>query len=175
MRTFFISDMHFGHANIMKYSNRPFKTVEEMDSTIIKNWNEKVTNNDRVFILGDICMDRSSETVDKIMPKLNGQKFLIKGNHDYFLDNKSTLKYFGWVKDHYKLNINGHKVVLFHYPILDWDCKFHGAVHCYGHIHNNTTFDIGLAYNVGVDVNDFKPISWEEICEKLKIPPIYQK
>ena len=77
---FVIADTHFGHENVIKYCNRPFKNADDMNYRIIKAWNETVSNNDTVFVLGDFAFGR--EVVTQIAPKLNGRKILIKGNHD---------------------------------------------------------------------------------------------
>lgn len=181
MKTFFIGDTHFSHKNIIKYEDRPFQDENHMDYEMIKNWNSVVGKNDRVFILGDFCMDSTGEQAIKIANQLNGQKFLIRGNHDYWAKNKEASDKFGWIKDYYLLKHNGYKIALFHYPIAVWDCKHHGSVHLYGHIHSNRdnhhplVADIGLALNVGVDVNDFKPLEWSEICKKLGIDELNKR
>lgn len=77
---FVIADTHFGHENVIKYCNRPFKNADDMNYRIIKAWNETVSNNDTVFVLGDFAFGR--EAVTQIAPRLNGRKILIKGNHD---------------------------------------------------------------------------------------------
>ena len=81
MKIFVIADTHFGHENIIKYCNRPFKTVKEMDEAMIKNWNETVTNKDVVIHLGDFGIG-SKEYISSIVKRLNGKKILIMGNHD---------------------------------------------------------------------------------------------
>lgn len=80
MNTFVIADPHFDHANIIKYCNRPYADVAEMNKDLIKRWNAVVRKEDKVYILGDFSLGR--EAVEKITPKLNGIKYLIKGNHD---------------------------------------------------------------------------------------------
>ena len=81
MKVFIISDTHFGHENIIKYCNRPFSSVEEMDEKMIKNWNETVSNNDVVLHLGDFGLGKK-EYIASIVKRLNGKKILIMGNHD---------------------------------------------------------------------------------------------
>jgi calcineurin-like phosphoesterase family protein len=169
MSIFFTSDTHFYHKNIIKYENRPFNSVEEMNTAMIENWNETVEPNDEVYILGDFAF-ADGKTVNELLKRLNGKKYLIKGNHDSFLRDKDFDKsLFAWVKDYHVLNYNNHKYVLFHYPIKVWDCKHHDAIHCYGHVHskmvNHHKFldDLVNAYNVGVDVNDFTPISIDDL------------
>ena len=81
MNTWIISDTHFGHENIIKYCNRPFSSVEEMDARMIKLWNNVVKKNDIVYHLGDFGVG-NKEYISKIVSKLNGRIFLILGNHD---------------------------------------------------------------------------------------------
>lgn len=85
MKYFIISDTHFNHENIIKYCNRPFKSVDEMNRAMIKNWNETVSNKDIVIHLGDVALG-SKEEAKKIIQQLNGRKILIKGNHDNWTD-----------------------------------------------------------------------------------------
>ena len=80
-KTFYIADTHFGHKNIINFDNRPFSSTKEMEDVIVKNWNSVVTNDDDVYILGDFCWDKEDEWI-RILNRLNGRKFLIKGNHD---------------------------------------------------------------------------------------------
>lgn len=174
-KIFFISDTHFCHTNILKYENRPFNSVEEMNTSLVNKWNNKVSKTDEVYILGDFSFGNEEETLS-ILNKLNGQKYLILGNHDHVVKkSKSVRDKFAWVKDYYMLKLKTHnlKIVMMHYPLAVWDCKHHGAIHLYGHIHSN----IGNhslekeelnSFNVGVDVNNFEPISLDEILEKLK-------
>lgn len=171
-RIFFTSDTHFAHNNILKYENRPFKDINDMDNSLIVNWNNKISSTDDIYILGDFSFGDKDYTL-KLLNKLNGNKFLIKGNHDYVLKDSEVRNKFAWVKDYYVLKHNNMKFVLFHYPIQVWDCKHHGAVHLYGHIHSNLgnhsmEYNIQNSYNVGVDVNDFTPIELNEILKKIR-------
>lgn len=171
-KIFFISDTHFGHKNILKYEDRPFKTIEEMDDALITNWNSKVSNTDSIYILGDFSFGDKDYTI-KLLNKLNGNKFLIKGNHDHVLKERDVYNKFAWVKDYYILKHNNLKLVLFHYPIQVWDCRHHNSIHLYGHIHSNKgnhsmEYNISNSYNVGADVNNFTPIELNEILIKLR-------
>lgn len=172
MSIFFTSDTHFSHKNIIEYENRPFSGIEEMDAYMIWRWNEKVKPTDSVYILGDFIFGKGADA-NKILRKLNGNKHLIKGNHDHFLkDGNFNKSLFNWVKDYYVLKYNKMKFILFHYPIQVWDCQHYGAIHLYGHIHSNQgehvmEYDLPNSYNVGVDVNGYEPVSMEEILNKL--------
>jgi calcineurin-like phosphoesterase family protein len=165
---YFIADTHFNHENIIRHSKRPFKNAIEMNNVIITNWNEIVSNNDDIYILGDFAF-ADGKTVNNILSQLNGRKYLLRGNHDSFMGNRDfNFKLFQWIKDYYVLRNNGQKYILFHYPIEEWDGAFHGSIHLYGHIHNNRVYDNGKCLNVGVDVNNFKPISIDEINKRME-------
>ncbi len=165
---YYIADTHFNHSNIIQYCNRPFNNVEEMNEELIKRWNNKVTNKDEVFILGDFIFANKWEEVDKILNRLNGKKYLIKGNHDHYLKDKSGNPEFRfeYVRDISEHKDEGHTVILCHYPMLSWNKSFHGSILLYGHIHNNPLpYTPPNSYNVGVDVNDFEPKTLKEIME----------
>lgn len=170
MSIFFTADTHFCHKNIIKYEDRPFNSIEEMNEIMIKKWNAKVRPTDTIYILGDFIFS-DGVTATQLVKRLNGKKYLIKGNHDLFLkDNKFDRSLLGWIKDYYLLKNNNIKYVLFHYPIQVWDCKHYGSIHLYGHVHSNhhpLLVQLGKAYNVGVDVNNYTPISLEEVLRKL--------
>lgn len=159
MKTFFTSDNHFGHKNILKFENRPFSTVEEMDEYMIKQWNNKVSNNDIVYILGDFSFYNKIKT-NEILEMLNGKKILITGNHD-----KSALecKYrFEYISPLHEIKINKINVVLCHYPMLKWNKSHYGSIQLHGHTHSNL-MGITNQYNVGVDINNLVPCELEEI------------
>lgn len=83
-KIFFTSDLHFGHENVLRFDNRPFETVEEMDDELIKRWNDKVGKGDLVYVLGDLIWKTATNEAVQIIKRLNGQIILIKGNHDRF-------------------------------------------------------------------------------------------
>ena len=134
MKQLYISDTHFSHKNILHYDNRPFKSTEEMDEEMIRRWNEAVAPEDHVYILGDFHWGKESEWID-ILPRLNGQKTLILGNHD--ITPQKSRKYFADVKDYKVVDDNGRRVVLCHYPIPCYKNHFYGWYHLYGHVHNS--------------------------------------
>lgn len=137
---FYIADTHFGHANILKYDNRPFMSVEEMDKTIINNWNKVVSNTDTVYMLGDVSWyPRFTEKTGEILNKLNGYKILIRGNHDNRLSSLDK-GCFCEIMDYAEITDTRGGVntiiVLSHYPIPFYKNMLHGNYHFYGHIHN---------------------------------------
>lgn len=99
-KIFFTSDLHFGHENVIGFDNRPFSSVEEMDAELIKRWNEKVSAGDLVYVLGDFIWKTRNNDAPALLNSLNGQKYLIKGNHDRFLHNAKAIAALAAVKDY---------------------------------------------------------------------------
>lgn len=140
---YFISDLHFGHRNILSFDNRPFITVEENDIAIINNWNDVVNIDDDVYILGDLGYYNVMKMVE-IINSLNGNKHLIIGNHDKkFLKNKCFRECFVEICDYKEIKLeNGFGIVLCHYPIPCYNNHFYGWVHLYGHVHNSFEYNM---------------------------------
>lgn len=161
----FTADLHFDHKNIIKYCNRPFNSVIEMNETLISNWNGRVHKDDLVYILGDF----SFKHPDKYLEKLNGTKILIFGNHD---DTK-VRKHKGLFKAVYdilKIKYNKKTIMLCHYAMRVWAKSHFGSYHLYGHSHG-TLPPFGKSLDVGVDCNEYKPISIDEVVYKLEVAP----
>lgn len=174
MATYFTADLHLDHIKVIDYEGRPFSSVEEMNETIITNWNSRISNVDQVYILGDFVWGKG-EDANRFLKRLNGQKFLVRGNHDHFTkDNKFDKNLVGWVKDYHVLRKDDNIFVLMHYPIYVWDRKDHGSIHLYGHVHRDKSMhhpllsSLGRAMNVGVDVTNFTPVSIEEVLHFIK-------
>jgi calcineurin-like phosphoesterase family protein len=159
---YFSADFHFYHNNILKYCNRPFKDVIEMNETIVANYNNKVTEQDTVWFLGDFSFT-DKHRAKTLFNRLNGNKFLIKGNHD----NKDICN-LGWrgVWDLKSIEVEGNTIVLCHYPMRSWDKSFHGAYHAFGHCHNRLP-PYGLSCDVGVDAWNYFPVSFPEFKAKM--------
>lgn len=134
-KNFYISDQHFGHFNALKFDNRPWMTADEMDEGLIANWNSVVTNDDTVYVLGDMSWYKMEKTIE-ILDKLNGKKILVKGNHDRVHDKKIRDKFIQ-IADYLEIKDNGRDVVLCHYPIPCFKNHFYGWYHLYGHVHNS--------------------------------------
>lgn len=169
MKRFYISDPHFFHENIIHLCDRPFKSVEEMNETIVTNWNSVVEKGDLVYILGDFAMRwQDPKQVYDILERLNGQKFLVRGNHDRLHKDAKFRSYFEFIKDYETVNDDGRMVVLFHYPIEDWNGRFRGSYHLFGHIHQNekNAHPMPRRYNVSVDVNNYTPQTLNQLIEK---------
>lgn len=127
----YISDLHIGHGNVLKFDQRPFFTLDEMHETIIKNWNSVVNKNDDVYILGDFAW--KNDIGLEVLKQLKGKKYLILGNHDRL--NADMEKQFVWVKEMETIKDGDNHVVLCHYPIAHWRNADYGYIHLYGHIH----------------------------------------
>jgi calcineurin-like phosphoesterase family protein len=170
MRNLFSSDPHFGHKNIITYCNRPFKTLEEMDATIIKNWNSKVKKDDVVFMIGDFCFKNTKNMTHRgegnIYPasyyeqQLNGKIIFIGGSHDRNNTCKTCIQ-------NIKIRLGGQMMNLVHDPKF---ADYNVEINLCGHVHNHWRYkkfqkDGKTTYmiNVGMDVNGFYPVTIEEI------------
>lgn len=187
-KTWFISDTHFNHTNIIKYCDRPFSDVNEMNEKIIRNWNERIMPNDLVFHLGDFGLFRGNKEPGSVLNRLNGHIYLIRGNHDH-TDTRETfereaegvwLSYFSWVRyadtvcpalmTHKPQNAPAH---------LFFNEMTNESPHIilYGHVHEKAPKGIHLlefpdgaqrlAYHVGVDTNDFCPVEEKTIGDAI--------
>lgn len=155
---FLISDTHFGHANVIKYSERPFVSVEEMDEALVDLWNSMVGPKDKVYHLGDVAMGKPHIAT---MGRLNGDKVLIKGNHDIH-----PLKFYTpWFRD-----IRGsHKLdnyIITHIPVHPMSKeRFSGNIH--GHLHEKVINDMWYQ-SVSVEQINYTPIAFEELIKRFK-------
>ena len=167
--TWFTSDYHLGHANIIKYCERPFKDVEHMNKTIITNHNNRVKPNDIVFFLGDFCFRNSKGgkegegSIDKAehyLKQLNGRFVFIRGNHD----NNNSLK--TCIKSAV-IEFGGQDIFLCHNP-EDYNPKY--RINFVGHVHQHWKVQKVKGctlINVGVDVNNFLPVKFDELVSVM--------
>lgn len=164
---FITSDLHFGHKKIIEYCSRPFSSVEEMDNTIIKNWNNLVGTNQTIFIVGDFSFHRDNEITKNICNKLNGNKILITGNHDRLTIGEYRKFGFTLVKDYLRVKYKKHVFILSHYPMLTWHGAHRGSIMLHGHCHNNSNINKlnseTRRMDIGTDCNNFTPFSFDEI------------
>ena len=190
----FTSDTHFGHLNtqgtgIIDYCKRPFSSIKEMDEALINNWNQVVQPGDLVYHLGDLAFVNSIKDLKKYVNKLNGQIIWVAGNHDYLLfDNNGNLSQSKIAKvisevpkiakvcDRLLLKINDEeisqqhkqKIVLSHYPMFRWDSMGYGSWHLFGHVHGTLGYGhFPQALDVGVDINNFTPVSYNQIKTRI--------
>jgi len=170
----FTSDLHFCHANVIKYDGRPFNDVDEMNEQLILNWNSVVGEKDVVFYLGDLSFDRSGGNTQRIVNELNGKIHYILGNHDDERDIRK-LGRFETISDYVNLSINDldnprkkQGIMMMHYPILSWDKAHHGDWHLHGHCHQslvtqNPEYYKRKVLDMGCNGWEYRPVSYAEI------------
>jgi calcineurin-like phosphoesterase family protein len=173
---FLVSDTHFGHAGVCRFMRddgvtklRPWDNPEEMDEAMIKLWNETVRPNDKVYHLGDVVINRKAL---QIMHRLNGDKVLIKGNHDIFRLEEYT-PFFRDIRGYHVLN----GLILSHIPVHEASLARFGC-NIHGHLHSNRVMKTAQFvrqevidpryYCVCVEQTDFKPIAFEEVMKRIK-------
>ena len=184
-KIFFTSDLHFGHENVIRFDNRPFDTVEEMDEEMIKRWNTKVGKGDIVYVLGDFIWKAATNEAVSIIRRLNGQIILIKGNHDRFLHNAAAKKALAGIKDYDDICVTledgtTRRCILSHYFIPFYNGHRYQAIHLHGHSHfteesaeevrittelNEKGYDLKI-YNVGCMYWNYTPVTLDEILER---------
>ena len=172
---FFTSDTHFWHKNIIKYCNRPYESVEEMNEAIIENWNSVVAKDDIVFHLGDFGF-ASPTKIKEIAARLNGHIWLIVGNHDWKMLTSSIIEEcFEYVSQQAYIHVDGQSILLNHFPMLCYSGVYREKPvwQLFGHVHTSPTSEgadtsrmsvkYDTQYDVGVDNNNFRPISFSEV------------
>jgi calcineurin-like phosphoesterase family protein len=176
-KLFFTSDPHYGHENILKYCHRPFSSIEEHDEELIRLWNETVPEDGIVFILGDIGF--CSETYLKtILNRLHGKIYWIIGNHDWRRITPGIMNRFECITQQMVITVDNKLVYLNHFPFLCYpDSDRHPVYQFFGHVHSGPlsgSSDISRLvhlnkrqYDVGVDNNEYKPISFQDIMKKI--------
>lgn len=187
-KTYFTSDLHFGHKNIIAYDQRPFFSVEEMDRCLIKYWNDAVSNEDEVYILGDVSWYNARKTIE-ILNQLNGQKHLVIGNHDnIILKNSQCRSFFETISPYVEKEIllnNGEKrkVIMSHYFIPLYNGHYKKSIMLHGHSHTTEECQEELKiakelnkqgftneiYNVGCMHWDYRPMSLDELIKNRQI------
>lgn len=167
---FVTGDTHFGHKAVIRYEDRPWETVDEMDEALIESWNKKVPARGAiVYHLGDFSFRRQEET-EAIFHRLNGTIRLIRGNHDHRKLKGFLAEHFDWVRDYYECkNDAGMKVVMSHYPLLTWNKCHHGSWMLHGHSHGNLKDTGCRRMDVGVDTHpSHEPYSYDEVLEFMQ-------
>jgi len=161
-RTFVISDLHLDHTNIIRYCERPFSSIEEMNKIIIKNWNETVKQDDAVYFLGDMSFGRESRKIDYWKDKLSGNISFIKGGHDRSKEIKFSDSFVLWHR--------GNKFLLIHDPKKVPE-KWEGCWIIHGHCHNNDLKNYPFingkkkTINVSVELINYTPLNMDKLFE----------
>lgn len=158
---FFTADEHFGHNNIITYCRRPFPNVEEMDEAIIERHNKVVGKDDIVVHGGDFTLQPKAKALVYVK-RLTGQHIFLHGSHDHWLDRP-------W-SDIWEKSIDGQHLVVCHYAMRVWPRSHHGSWQLYGHSHGMLE-PIGKQWDIGVDNNEFFPLSFDEIKEIMSKRP----
>lgn len=164
---FFTSDQHFGHNGILSFMDRPYSGLDEMEDALIKAWNSTVEKGDDVYCLGDFSFYKKEEQVANILRRLNGQKFLVAGNHDW--GKKKWGHLFTWVKDLASITYEEQHIVMCHYPLHTWNKSHYGSWMLHGHMHTKNPLQQLLRdgirrFDVGVDgAKQYRPWSFEEL------------
>jgi len=176
MNIYFTSDNHFFHKNIKKFcpDTRQGETPEEMSELMIQKWNADVGQYDHVYCNGDFSFGWGNNT-GKTLDRLNGIKYLVKGNHEKYLRDMEMLDRAGrrrWeaVEDHIFMELDGYKISMFHYPIWEWRDMHQGAFHFYGHVHGRPTGIPGRCMDIGIDTRPNKDMTlwpWEELRDLM--------
>ncbi len=181
-KIFFTGDLHFGHENAIKFDNRPFETVEEMDETLIAKWNNKVGKGDLVYVLGDMIWKSRNNDAVSLIKSLNGQIILIKGNHDRFLHNAQAKAALAGLKDYDDISVTledgtVRRCILSHYFIPFYIGHRYQAIHLHAHSHTSeeAVMEVKISklltesgfrneiYNVGCMYWNYEPVTLDEI------------
>lgn len=137
---YYISDLHLFHKASIEFDNRPYKDIEAMHDYIRTKWNNKITNGDTVYILGDMSLRGQKENLISFVSTLKGQKVLVKGNHDDVSDYRYQqlfMEICDYKEVHDSFEGKNYDLVLSHYPIFSWKNMGRGWIHLYGHTHNS--------------------------------------
>ncbi len=174
----FTADTHFGHANIIPAADRPFSSIDRMNSQLIANINDRVSTTDTLYVLGDFSYRITVEQAYALRRRINCRKvILVRGNHDKGWGEPGHPPAFSEVLDYAELKpgmCHGQRMCMLHYPMLSWNGKWRLAIHLHGHIHakpeyNQRNRDAGiLRYDVGVDANNYCPVSRDDILAFFK-------
>ena len=162
---YYTADLHFGYAPILK--QRPFHTVEEMDQVLIDNWNQTISDEDTVYIVGDFSYN-NGKVPGQYFSQLKGRKHLIRGNHDTPLENARELyRYCESVVDFWELDDDGCHILLSHYPMIY--AKGGYMIHGHLHAHRSKAYELlrqlPRVLNCGVDVNHYRPVTLQQLIE----------
>lgn len=174
----FTSDTHFGHENIIRFCNRPFINAAEMNAELIRRWRETVPDDGIIFHLGDFAHG-SSRLWNDILNALPGHKYLILGNHDMKAIRQGFMSHFELVTQQMTIRVGGQAIVLNHNPFLCYGGSYRDVWQLFGHVHSGPASHTGLdhprlkmlfprQYDVGVDNNDYRPISFADVKAKIE-------
>lgn len=181
-KIFFTGDLHFGHENVLAFDKRPFASIEEMDTELIRRWNNKVGKGDLTYVLGDMIWKTHNDDAPSLIKSLNGQIILIKGNHDRFLHNAKAKAALAGLKDYDDICVTledgtQKRVILSHYFTPMYNGHRYQAIHLHAHSHftDEADYEVDFAeklnaegirnqiYNVGCMYWHYEPVTLDEI------------
>lgn len=175
-RVYVTSDLHLFHKNMLNWDmpyRNIFSNIHEMHEKIISNWNSIISEKDIVYILGDVCM-RNGKLAVNILERLKGRKRLIIGNHDKYKELKKFYDQFEFVdfyeEINYLYNDKYYHIIMFHYPIMQWNRKHYGSILCYGHTHSNKQIITNRSIDVGLDteIAKFYPVLLDDVINLME-------
>lgn len=174
MKDWFASDHHFFHRNIIDFCKRPFSCLEQMHEEFIRQHNSVVSQEDRVWFVGDFSFGEPDDT-SNVLRRMHGQKFLIKGNHDHQRRLNGTIGFAG-VFQYKELKIGEDHIILCHFPLLMWNRAHHGSYHLHGHSHGTLRYppshQTACIFDVGVDHihalnGNYSPVDWDWLRHRM--------
>jgi calcineurin-like phosphoesterase family protein len=159
----FTSDEHYGHTNVLKYNDRPFSSIEEMNEGLIANHNSVVSKNDVTIHAGDFCwLNKKEDVYKQYLNRLNGNHVLLIGSHDHWQPSSA---HYIWRK-----RIEGNLIIVGHYAMRVWECSHYNSWHLFGHSHGRLE-GFGKSFDIGVDCHNYYPWSWDEIVKEMQYRP----
>ena len=147
--------------------NRPFIDINDMTASLIDKWNNKITDEDMVYILGDVCFKMTKSQIINILKQLKGHKILLRGNHDKYVGQRDFDECFEGIYDYLQISEGTQQIILSHYPIVDYAGMFYGAKMIYGHVHNKYLPKKNM-YCASVECTNYEPVTLQELEEIYK-------
>lgn len=169
MKTYVTSDLHFGHANMMKFNpaTRPYTDATHMNESLVSAWNAVVKPEDLTYILGDVAFCHATKATE-YMRRLNGRKILIEGNHDHkLLQDKAFRNCFEDIHVYHEINHDSVKICMFHYRIFEWNQCHRGSLHLFGHQHGNGVATNNRSMDVGLDATGTVVSDLSDVVKQL--------
>jgi calcineurin-like phosphoesterase family protein len=160
MAVFFTADTHFGDHRVLNIRPRPFASVAEMDAALVANWNAVVGPADTVWHLGDVA--RRLGQIAPLLERLHGTKHLVTGNND--APGMADVPGWASVTAYAEMALDGHALVLCHYPFRSWNGQHRGALNLHGHSHGRLK-PMPRQHDVGVDARNWQPVTLPDVLD----------
>lgn len=174
---YFTSDLHLNHRAVIPMCERPFDSVEEMNQVLIDNINSRVKKNDTLYLLGDLTNKGTVASANELISQIKCKNLiLVVGNHDKKYDTSLFKEIQNLMEIHAGIDGRNHSITLCHFPMLSWPKSRHGSIHLHGHIHSRgAEYNLQMKtegirrYDVGVEANNYLPVSLEEILSFMEL------